>query len=116
MRFADLVRQHQFKQSWLDIIKGRTFRKEDGWILRHDGVRGSLESVSVNGEQFLKDEGCQPHDCRDNSIVILAQPKTHKIWMLHRFVAYPSRSTVQNFFGNPDGAMKAILLNYMAKS
>ena len=113
--FSDLVKHPDIKKNWNRIIYGHQFIKEDEWIARHQGMRGPLESVSINSERFFKDDGCQPHDCLDNSIVILVNKKTRQIWMVHRKITFPARVVSHDYFGNPDDRMKSKLANFLSK-
>ena len=113
--FSDLVKRPEVRKNWSKIISGHKFRKEDGWIIRHDGLRGPLETISINSEQFFKDDGCQPHDCLDNSIVILVNKRTRQIWMVHRKITFPSRNVSYIYFGEPSDPMKSKLKSLLSK-
>lgn len=111
--FSELVKSPGFKESWSKLVSGHTFGPYDKWIPRLSGLRSAVKFVNIDGQDLIKDRSCEPHNCQDNSISILADPKTYDIWMAQRTIAFPSRKVGYNFFGNPDDKIrKALLSNF----
>jgi hypothetical protein len=65
---ADLLRDARFKKAFLAALG--PFGQER-WLHELSGPAPASQEVVLAGQTFLKASVCKPHDCRDNSLVLL---------------------------------------------
>jgi hypothetical protein len=108
VKFSDLIRRAPYRQSWNALMEGRRFPKWDSWIPTLAGVEEPVASIDLGGQRHLKSALCQPHNCLDNQVAVIANPRTHRIWMAHREVGPQNRVGI-TYLGDPDEPMRAAL-------
>lgn len=75
----------------------------EAWIAKLDGPSSTLRQVEVGGVRYWLGTACKPHDCGDNSLVLLWDGAGAKV---HGLVQQKGRQTT---FGNPSPAVAAEL-------
>ncbi|MET0606392.1 MAG: Ivy family c-type lysozyme inhibitor [Beijerinckiaceae bacterium] len=105
---ADLIKQPGFKESWTLAMKGEKFERRDSWVPALSGPGSGDFWIDPAGKQWLEGNSCQPHNCGDNHLVILADPVTRKIVAMQRTRGETPAS--QRFFGKPDANLRKLLL------
>lgn len=109
--FSDMIQKPGLRETWRGMMAGRKFAKWDRWIPTFNGVQEPVQSVALGGAKFVRATACQPHNCQDNKVYVLANPVTKEIWLAHRELDAAGKASF-SYFGNPDEATKAALRSY----
>lgn len=72
----DFVRDKKFKAVYHKALGSRV---KENWLKVLDGP-GSAEIVTVAGAEYRQVAVCKPHDCYDNSIVVLYSPAKKTVY------------------------------------
>jgi hypothetical protein len=97
---SELIRDAQFKTAYRRALGPLS---SQAWLARMDGPATELKPVGVAGTTYTLAAFCKPHDCNDNSAVMLYDATQARVY---GFVHMAGRNTV---VGSPPGPVMAQL-------
>lgn len=109
---SELLKQPDYRAAWNALMKGEKFVRRDSWIPKMTGPGSATAYRDPSGRSWIEGNVCQPHNCGDNNLVILVDPKTKAVFAMQRTRGETPAS--QRFFGKPDDAMKKLLIARIA--
>ncbi|MBN9062771.1 MAG: hypothetical protein J0H41_10055 [Rhizobiales bacterium] len=104
---ADLLKQPDYRAAWTALMKGEKFARRDSWIPKMQGPGSTTRYRDPHGGDWIEGNVCQPHNCGDNNLIVLADPKTKRIYAAQRTRGDLPRS--ERFFGQPDAETRKLL-------
>ncbi|WP_342359695.1 Ivy family c-type lysozyme inhibitor [Terrarubrum flagellatum] len=104
---SDLIAQPGYSAAWSGLIAKQRFERRDSWIPKLTGPGSSASYRDPSGGVWIEGNVCHPHNCSDNHLILLFDPRTKKIWAAQRTRGALPKS--ERFFGNPDAAMRKLL-------
>lgn len=75
---ADLMRDARFKKAYLAALGTLS---QERWLRELSGPAPASQEVAMAGKRFLKASVCKPHDCQDNSLVLLWEPAQGRMYL-----------------------------------
>ena len=103
----DLLKQRPYRQAWDKMFEGEP--RIPGWLIRfsrvYDGPAQPSRELVIGGARYRLADVCQPHDCGDNSLVVLFSPGAQRAWGLLK------EDGRRRFLGKPDEAVRRVLAN-----
>jgi len=81
---------------------------------RDGGTNTAMEAVTVDGRNLLAGQGCKPHDCGAERLVLVYDEKTYDMWGVFARAPSDQSEAVESsdeltWLGQPDDALKAEL-------
>ena len=101
------LKKPAYRSSFQALFQGQA--QLEPWLKAYiktgNGVDIPATTQVINGQTYSAHEVCQPHNCPGNVLYVLFTPAGSRAYAL-----FTKDDGSQRFFGNPDDAIKAALL------
>lgn len=117
---AELIQQPVYKTSWQKMIKGQ--KNLPAWARKGAGTSAPAEWVEQAGKKYQIGSICKPHDCASHFLLVAFSDDKKQAWGVRVSVEdkpealeAPSKFAQYQWLGQPDEAMKALLIAQLEK-
>jgi hypothetical protein len=70
-----------FAKKYNELMLNHPVKKE--WLQKLNGVGAPVKQILLSGIQYEYGHSCKPHDCADNQVHVLFNPKKKQIYAIY---------------------------------